>query len=68
MYSVYSKSFATWDLNDSSDLAAVISGGKLFQSLTVLTKNDNFLFENIFNMDWRILVHFIPRFWLGIKY
>ena len=57
MYSVYSKSFATWDLNDSSDLAAAISGGKLFQSLTVLTKNDNFLFENIFNMDWRILVN-----------
>ena len=21
-----------------------------------------------FNMDWRILVNFIPRFWLGIKY
>ena len=43
MYSVYSKSFATWALNDSSDLAAAISGGKLFQSLTVLTKNDHFL-------------------------
>ena len=43
MYSVYSKSFATWALNNSSDLAAAISGGKLFQSLTVLTKNDHFL-------------------------
>ena len=32
MYSVYSKSFATWALNDSSDLAAAISGGRLFQS------------------------------------
>ena len=21
-----------------------------------------------FNMDWRILVNFIPRFWLGIKH
>jgi hypothetical protein len=21
-----------------------------------------------FNMDWRILVNFIPRFWFGIKY
>ena len=21
-----------------------------------------------FNMDWQILVNFIPRFWLGIKY
>jgi hypothetical protein len=21
-----------------------------------------------FNMDWRILVNFIPRLWLGIKY
>ena len=43
MYSVYSKSFATWALNDSSDLAVAISGGKLFQSLTVLTKNDHFM-------------------------
>ena len=43
MYSVYWKSFATWALNNSSDLAAAISGGMLFQSLTVLTKNDHFL-------------------------
>ena len=21
-----------------------------------------------FNMNWRILVNFVPRFWLGIKY
>ena len=43
MYSVYSKSFATWALNDASDMEAAISGGKLFQSLTVLKENDHFL-------------------------
>ena len=43
MYSVYSKSFSTWALSDSSDLATALSGDKLFQFLTVLTKNDHFL-------------------------
>ena len=43
MYSVYSKSFATWALNDASDLEAAIFGGKLFQPLKVLAENDHFL-------------------------
>jgi uncharacterized protein (DUF924 family) len=37
------KEFCHLSFEHSSDLAAAISGGKLFQSLTVLTKNDHFL-------------------------
>jgi hypothetical protein len=32
MYSVYSKSFATWALNDSSDLAVAISSAVVVSS------------------------------------
>jgi hypothetical protein len=39
-------------------------------SLTFQNRNKSWKPECVlsFNMDWRILVNFIPCFWLGIKY